>query len=226
MQCKKDKKTDTNTNTDNGNTNPSVVVPKKIDTLKPLSYFPVFPGSYWKYLVNNQDTLRIQTNPTYIKDSYPIQIYSAQNIYHVSDTVYVPVITNANPNYLYDYVFASTSKAIYQYSSIVQMGIASSASTGLIKAAFLSESIGAVITRGGYDFRYPDFRETIVVTQKTAINGDSVLILKGQYNKTNLPNLFSYEKYIKNVGLSLRYVTDSISHDTVYKCKLLSYYIN
>lgn len=225
MQCKKDKKTDTNT-ADTNNTTPTVVTPKKIDTLKPFSYFPVFPGSYWKYLVNNKDTLLIQTNPTYEKSSYDIGFLFDQNKELYSDPVYVPVLTNPNPNHLYDYVFAATSKAIYQYSDIIKLGPPTMGSTGLNKALFLSEKIGAVITRGSYDGRYQDFRETVVVTQKTIINGDSVLILKGQYNKTNMPNLFSYEKYIKNVGLALRYVTDSISHDTVYKCKLLSYHIN
>lgn len=56
-----------------------------IDTIIPLSYFPVYPGSFWKYLDSNNDTVLITTDSTYSKDAYSIGGAS-----FISDSFYVP----------------------------------------------------------------------------------------------------------------------------------------
>ena len=43
---------------------------QKIDTLKPSSYLPVFPGSYWKYINPKGDTIIYTTSAKYEKDTY------------------------------------------------------------------------------------------------------------------------------------------------------------
>jgi hypothetical protein len=53
----------------------------KTDTIKPLSYLPVYPGSYWTY--SNGDTYT--TSTSYLKDAYQYQGSS-----QTSDPVYVP----------------------------------------------------------------------------------------------------------------------------------------
>jgi hypothetical protein len=50
-------------------------------TIYPLSYFPAHPGSYWKYVDENNDTFVYDTNPTYQLDI----------IEETDDTAYVPV---------------------------------------------------------------------------------------------------------------------------------------
>lgn len=70
FSCKKDKV-------------PPIVVPKTFDTLYPLSYLPVYPGSYWKYVDSNGDSTIDITNPTYELDCYTVAGLA-------SDTFYAP----------------------------------------------------------------------------------------------------------------------------------------
>ncbi len=56
------------------------------DTIFPLSYFPVYPGSFWEYVNYLNDTNRLVTDPAYVLDFY-IEGSAA----YVSDTFYVPV---------------------------------------------------------------------------------------------------------------------------------------
>lgn len=55
------------------------------DTIFPLSYFPVYPGSFWKYIDSNNDTILITTDSTYSKDAF-----AAGGASYFSDTFYVP----------------------------------------------------------------------------------------------------------------------------------------
>jgi hypothetical protein len=71
VSCKKDKA-------------PPVIIPKTIDTLYPLSYLPVYPGSYWKYVDSNGDSTIDITNPTYELDYW-------SNTADHSDTYYAPM---------------------------------------------------------------------------------------------------------------------------------------
>lgn len=55
-------------------------VPQGYDTIFPLSYFPVYPGSYWVYVDSMLDTATIRTDSLYRLDHY-----------YTSDTFYVPI---------------------------------------------------------------------------------------------------------------------------------------
>lgn len=65
------------------------------DTLFPLDYFPVFPGSYWKYVDTQNNITVIQTDTTYQKDYYTVGAAA-----FVSDTFYVPIY-NGTPIWRY-----------------------------------------------------------------------------------------------------------------------------
>ncbi len=54
------------------------------DTIFPMSYFPVYPGSNWKYNYTGNFVLTYSTESTYQKDYYDIDCKT-------SDTVYVPI---------------------------------------------------------------------------------------------------------------------------------------
>ncbi len=54
-------------------------------TITPLSYFPAYPGSYWKYVDLNGDSTMSSTSAEYEKDSYNFPMAT-----YVSDTFLVP----------------------------------------------------------------------------------------------------------------------------------------
>jgi hypothetical protein len=58
--------------------------PIPIDTIFPLPYYPVYPGSYWKYIDSFGDTTVIMTDPEYRKDWYKMEEKLDP------DTAYVP----------------------------------------------------------------------------------------------------------------------------------------
>jgi len=68
------------------NNNPTNTITTSYDTIFPLDYFPVFPGSYWKYVDSNNDTTIIKTDSSYQKDYYTIGSAA-----YMSDTFFVPV---------------------------------------------------------------------------------------------------------------------------------------
>jgi hypothetical protein len=70
---------------------PVPVPHKPIDTIKPLPYLPVFPGSWWKYVTSNGDTIRDTTSSTYKKDAYSFTMFGTTV---KSDTFYVPFYDN------------------------------------------------------------------------------------------------------------------------------------
>jgi hypothetical protein len=51
---------------------PNSSEPPVYDTLFPLSYFPAYPGSYWKYVDINGDTTVSSTDSVYHLDSYQV----------------------------------------------------------------------------------------------------------------------------------------------------------
>lgn len=66
------------------------------ETIYPLPYLPAFPGSYWKYLDENGDTVVINTDPEYKLHSYEsFELYSTKTV-----PVYVPY-WNGEPLYGY-----------------------------------------------------------------------------------------------------------------------------
>lgn len=94
------------------NNTPPVIAPpvqaKVFDTIKPLPYFPAYPGSYWKYSVtysieikyavpaawNTQTTIVTDTTSAkYQKDSYTIISSPPAADFH-SDTFLVPFYNN------------------------------------------------------------------------------------------------------------------------------------
>lgn len=59
--------------------------PPSYNTLEPFSYFPAYPGSFWKYVDSNGDTTLKETAPSYQADHYTFGSAA-----YVSDTFLVP----------------------------------------------------------------------------------------------------------------------------------------
>ena len=190
--------------------NPEII--PTYDTLKPLSYFPVFPGSFWKYKEwnkSNGDTLIHfdTTRNNYILHQFQLEPDS------FSVPVYVPFL-NGSPIYEYDRI--SCNDYGYQCS----------------RYPILSEQIGFSFGRYIGDPRFnPWFIQTVVSEKRTDNFGDSILILKTYHiNKSvpmALPSQFvDWTIYKKNVGLFFYCVVDTSMNDTIQKKWLSDFLIN
>jgi hypothetical protein len=174
------------------------------DTIKPLRYYPVFPGSFWTYLNEKNDTVKYYTFGNYMKDCFAPGF---------TDTVFVPFLVK--PKY--------GPAPIYQYDQISHFTPYVYGQASDKRTPILSEIQDKTFKRGGTDFRYSDYRATMLVIGKFKINNDSVLILKGY---SGLEFGVFHEHYTKDIGLTLSYATDSITNDTISKLRLINYYIN
>ncbi len=175
-----------------------------VPTLEPLSYFPVYPGSFWKYLENDTDTVVWNTSSAYVENNFRTRNGR-------SDPVNVPLLNG---------------KPIYQYNKIEY--IANPGDDPYYEPwPILSEQVGFQFEQGWYDPRYPDGQEKLIVAQKT-VNPqlDSIIVLKGHWTYYSIENTISYWEYTKNIGLTSHIIIDTVLMDTTYKLKLLDYHIN
>ena len=186
---------------------------KLIPTLKPLSYYPIFPGSSWKYIQNDTDTVVHTSSNSYVEHTY-LKGYEydkhgkRSEVY--SDPVYIPLLNNS---------------PIYQYNKIECIP----PPFGDYNRSWpiLSEVVGHQFARQFMDQRYCQCVETVTVHQKTInANSDSIIVLKGRWTQGPNINKNSYQVYTKNIGLSSHFIIDTIAMDTTYKLELFTYHIN
>src|SRR5688572_24102521 len=65
---------------------PGMPPSRPLDTIKPNPYFPVYPGSWWKYRNDKGDTSSLASGPAYVMDYYS---YVDENI---MDRVYAAMV--------------------------------------------------------------------------------------------------------------------------------------
>jgi hypothetical protein len=189
--------------------NPDIINTNSIDTIKPLPYYPVYPGSWWTYQIDNNEmvTKRVQ-------DQYQLHFYKLGSLdpwgpATYSDTVYVPFF-DSKPIYGYD-------KIEWRFPPFGDY---------YMKWPILSEVIGFQFERSFSDPRYGDFSEKVKVTGKIFNGTDSILILEGHWVYGPAVHYRSYQEYKKNIGLTYEFIVDTLSHDTIYKKVLVDYFIN
>jgi hypothetical protein len=175
----------------------------------PGPYFPVYPDSWWKYLVNDSLIVTDATSEEYILHKYTVGPGSSGWIY--SDPAYVPFL-NGQPIYKYDRIAFATFGGCWTEWPI------------------LSETVG-------YSFdvnpptQYHNSNEKATVKAKIFNGRDSVLIIVGIFYTENTPGPSTssekrYREYVKDVGLASDMRIDTITHDTVYKKTLIDYHIS
>jgi hypothetical protein len=177
--------------------------------IEPKDYFPVYPKSWWKYIIN--DTL---INTDSVSQKYILHSYKTSCIpEEYSDPAYVPFFNNV-PIYGYEKM-ERVSPAFYN---------------GLLytKWPILSENVGYGFARSWVDPRTPHSCEYVVVKQKMYNGKDSVLILEGYWLYYIMPSLpkISYQEYVKGVGLVYELIIDTTNFDTIFSKRLIDYYIN
>jgi hypothetical protein len=181
-------------------------------TIYPRSYFPVYPGSYWKYSYkthnNNQASIHTwTTSDTYLPHHY----YLGDGTY--SNYVNVPFL-NEEP--------------IYGYQKVGCGYAPFTVGCGLYN--FLSEDTTFMMISYFGDPRYnPLHIKTILYKKTIDEKNDSVIILRGTYGVMVAPldsPAVIWTIYKKNVGKVLEYEVDTLRHDTMYKQELIDYFVN
>src|SRR3954469_8033225 len=201
--CKKEK-----TQPEDTNEIPTPTVP---DTINPRSYYPIYPGSYWKYVVNDTDTVTSNASLTYLKNSYiefkRYETGSTKAITGPSDTVYVPFL-DGQP--VYGYGKVEHENEYYINGDFFTIW------------PILSEKVGDEFNRGSTNSKYGDFNEHVEVLKKTINSaGDSIIVLKGHWVWGPNTNNISTQIFIKNIGLASFVIVDTVKPDTLYKKRLI-----
>lgn len=177
------------------------------DTIKPMAYYPVYPGSWWKYEVAGQQTVTDSASSAYVLHFYNIA-YDGSHPEN-SDSSYVPLL-NGDPVYGYDKIECMQPPFGQQ----------------CVRWPMLSEQIGVSFPRGWSDTRYGDFMEHVVVKQKTFNGQDSVLVLEGHWVYGPNTAQKRRQEFVKGIGLASDIVTDTLTQDTLYQRKLIDYFVN
>ncbi|MFZ6052583.1 hypothetical protein [Halocola ammonii] len=179
--------------------------------IKPLEYFPVYPGSWWRYVDSNNDTTTIKTAPEYQLDAYKITSAAFE-----SDSFYVPV---------YD------GTPIWQYHAHVGP-ISHSGSTPLRRILYDTTAIGynwSVYNWGGTAKRRK------LVARDTSISISSTIyhptILIEEYYTQGPPNYYpgyiwvARRYYTKDIGLIKEDLYD-YQNDSVTTKEIIDFHIN
>jgi hypothetical protein len=182
--------------------------------IEPGSYFPVYPDSFWKYLVNDSIIIMDSTNDSYYLHHFPLM----DTYDEYTEFTYVPYYNSSDLSPL-GYTGAVYKYGRYTYNALTPAQI----------WPFLSETIGYSFSEEPVS-QYPFENELFTVKAKVFNGQDSVLIIVGTYFVNNYPQFTSsrkrYREFIKGVGLAKDIVYDTITSDTISKKILVDYYIS
>jgi len=179
--------------------------------IEPGSYYPVYPNSWWKYLVNNSYIQMDTTSDDYIVHSFKVD----GDPDRYSDAARVPFL-NGEPIYGYYYVESVYMPTTSHYGIQELWPI-------------LSETVGFTFNRGWNDERMGNPEEIVCVKSKTFNGQDSILMLESYWYGWNIPNAITnkrYRQFIKGIGLASEIVVDTASSDTLFRKILIDYYVN
>ncbi len=178
-------------------------ITQQYDTIFPQSYYPVNPGSWWNYQINDTGTVTSSVSTGYQLHSYLNG--NSQN----STSVYLPFL-DGRPIYGYDKIEWYMPPFGNYYA----------------KWPILSETVGFTFDRDWTDKRYGDFAEKVVVKNKIFNGTDSLLILEGHWVEG--PNVArkSFQEFVKGIGLTKHIIVDTLTTDTVFRKILNSHFVN
>jgi len=181
--------------------------------IEPGSYFPVYPNSWWKYLVNDSIIYIDTTSDDYIVHSFKID--GKPDKY--SEPARVPFLN---------------SEPIYGYCFVEDVYMPETPYDGIYKLwPILSETVGDIFWGYFVDHRMDRLCELVTVKSKSFNGTDSVLFLvSGESSISRYPDYIfpevRYRYFVKGVGCISDIVVDTVTSDTVSKKILIDYYVN
>lgn len=181
----------------------------KIERLEPRSYFPVFPGSYWKYLDSNGDTVVRKTGSDYIEDRY----YVGGEL--IRGPHYVPLYEDTPIWEYYEHTYNPGHQ--YQSPGFVQI---------------LSES--SPLGKEWEAWYYPS--QLTKVSRKVVFRDSTIRVSGNEYFPTMMVEefysmgpdfyLWIYKRYYtEHVGL-IKEESFKYSDSSIYTINLIDYHIN
>ncbi len=184
-----------------------------IDTFHPLEYLPVFPGSYWKYADNNNDTITSTTSLNFLPDSF-----SANRTTWVNTISWVPFLDGMG---IWGYGRNDCGVHINGGCELTQLLNVQIP----VGSVWLTEyfSPGPHLTK--------TYREIMTMDTSLLINSvvyDSVVKIKEyvEYLYSNdPPPRVTFEYYSKNVGL-VKLIEYNNWDSSVYEKNIIDYFIN
>ncbi len=175
----------------------------KYDTINAKGYYPVYPGSWWKYQINDTGIAISSVSAGYQLHSFR----TGDSEY--SDSVYVPFLD---------------SKPIYGYEKVEH--IQPPFGDYYTKWPILSETVGFTFDREWTDKLYGDFAEKVEVKSKIFNGTDSLLILEGHWVYGPNTTKKNYREFVKGIGLTKEIILDTVTMDTLYKKILADHFVN
>jgi hypothetical protein len=180
-----------------------------IPIVEPGSYFPVYPDSWWKYSINDSLIIMDSTSDSYILGYY---LYTYEDCY-------VPYYNSA-PGSPIVYI-----GPIFKYD---KTAFISKKGPGTVYWPILSENIGHHFDMSPR-VSYNPIVERALVEGKIFNGQDSILIINSHFTKLDYEDtlpLKRHREYIKNIGLAIDILYDTIKNDTVSKIILIDHHIN
>lgn len=174
------------------------------DTISPGSFYPIYPGSFWEYRINDSIIKKHETSPIFVLDSFLTNNWSPK---FYSKPAYVPLL-DGEPIYRYQKVVTSNWHGA-NHPEILQ--------------SFLSENVGDTINDISGESAYY-LGETLIIDKKEILNGREVITVRG-FIRYYEPSYRSTRQYEKNVGL-INYYKFGAPGDTIYKQELINYFVN
>ena len=180
--------------------------------LEPGPYFPVYPGSWWEYIVDDSTFLTDRTSEDYMVHSYKIGGDTERS----AETYRVPFL-NGQP--------------IYRYDRVEEIGYPMTIYQGIYQRwPVLSDEAGFQFKRSWSDPRLTNPTELVTVKSKVYNGKDSLLYLEGgwvnAYSHGYLLPKKRYQVYIREIGLVSDITVDTVTGDTLSKMILIDYFVN
>lgn len=187
----------------------------QVITIEPGAYYPVYPGSFWKYYSYSSNIFFYsRTDSIYHLHSYKSQKVNCFQ----TDSVYVPYL-NGNP--IYGYNQPKHINSLYS----------SSPSECLSLVPFLKEEVGTIYSLttdnhgGGYKYEVIDLIDTMTI--RGVLYSDIILVQYRQYHWNGSTLHLTHTHYAKNVGM-IRSAVLSTTYNPVMldTIEIDSFYVN
>ena len=168
------------------------IVPNEPIKIYPLPYFPVYPGSYWKYVTASNDTVIIRSEYDYRPFSF---VYNNNELLYQTNNCLVPLWNNL---YIFGYSYYENNKLIpILATTLDSTWIVFSAFTPFLEPFFYKKRI--VILDTIMDIQNNRYDHVIKIVE---------FVFRENYPSYNIDSFY----YAKDVGLIKHNTTELVEY--------------